>query len=86
MCQNGSQRQPGGDVTVTIRRLYPADRALMGWIFPTDVRDPYAAVEIRPSALPAGRAVYINDTSNPDGYLDLTAGLVRTGPRCTISG
>jgi hypothetical protein len=110
-------KQPGGDVTVTIRqlydpaglqrelradgvpaavtfyghphvscRLYPADRALMGKIFPTDVRDPYAAVEIRPSALPAGAAVYINDTSNAYGYLGLTIGLVRTGPRCTTSG
>jgi hypothetical protein len=109
-------KQPGGDVTVTIRelydpaglqrelradgvpaavtfyghphvscRLYPSDRAMMGKIFPTDVRDPYAAVEIRPSALPAGAAVYINDTSNPYGYLGLTVGLVHTGPRCTGS-
>jgi hypothetical protein len=110
-------KQPGGDVTVTIRelydpaglqrglradgvpaavtfyghphvscRLYPADRALMGRIFPTDARDPYAAVEIRPAALPAGAAVYINDTSNPYGYLGLTIGLVRTGQGCTGSG
>jgi hypothetical protein len=49
------------------------------------VRDPYAAVEIRPSALPPGSAVYINDTSNAYGYLGLTVGLVRTGPRCTTS-
>jgi hypothetical protein len=108
-------KQPGGDVTVTIRELYdpgglqrelradgvpaavtfygshphvscrpyPADRALMRKIFPTDVRDPYAAVEIRPSALPTGAAVYINDTSNPYGYLGLTVGLVYAGQHCT---
>ncbi len=110
-------KQPGGDVTVTIRELYdpgglqrelradgvpaavtfygshphlscrpyPADRALMGKIFPSDARDPYAAVVIRPSALPTGAAVYIDDTSNPDGYLGLTIGLAYTSKRCTGS-
>ena len=66
-------------------RPYPADRALMNKVFPSDARDPYAAVEIRPSALPTGAAVYINDTSNPYGYLGLTVGLVYAGQHCTGS-
>jgi len=45
--------------------------------------NPLAAVVIRPSALPAGAAVYINDSSNSYGYLGLHTGLVRASRQCT---
>ena len=66
-------------------RPYPAGRALLRKIFPADARNPYAAVEIHPSALPPGAAVYLNDTSNSDGYLGLTIGLAYTSKQCTGS-
>jgi hypothetical protein len=111
-------RQPGGDVSVTIRQLYnpaglqrelravgvpavvtfyatqpyppscrpyPASRAVLQKAFPSDRDNPLAAVVIRPSALPAGAAVYINDSSNSYGYIGLHTGLVRASKQCTTS-
>jgi hypothetical protein len=40
---------------------------------------------IRRSALPTGTGMYLNDTSNPYGYLGLSAGLVHASKRCTGS-
>ena len=46
---------------------------------------PLAAVVIRPSALPTGTGVYLNDSSNPYGYIGLETGLVYASKRCTGS-
>jgi len=40
---------------------------------------------IRPSALPTGAGVYINDSSNPYGYVGLETGLVQASKQCTDS-
>jgi hypothetical protein len=64
-------------------RAYPASRALLRRVFPLDPRAPLVAIVIRPSALPAGTAVYLNDTSNRYGYIGLTTGLVHVSKLCT---
>jgi hypothetical protein len=64
-------------------RPYPASRALLSEVFPPGA--PAAAIVIRPSALPPGAGVYIDDTSNPYGYVGLETGLVHASPRCTGS-
>ena len=38
-----------------------------------------------PSALPPGAGVYIDDYSNPYGYVGLQIGLVHTSKQCTGS-
>lgn len=63
---------------------YPASRALLSKVFPLDVRDPSVGVIVRPSALPTGAAVYLND-SNPYGDIRLQMGLVHASKRCTGS-
>ncbi len=111
-------KQPGGDVTVTIRELYDpaglqrelraagvpavvtfyaanryppscqayrAGRGVLSKVFPSDYRDPAVGLMIRPSTLPPGAAVYLNDTSNPYGYIGLQMGLVHASKRCTGS-
>lgn len=111
-------KQPGGDVSVTIRQLYypaglqrklradgvpasvtfdaghpypswcrayPAGRALLRKVFPPHPGAPTAAIVIRPSALPAGTGVYLNDSSNPYGYTGIGLGLVHASKRCTGS-
>jgi hypothetical protein len=75
----------GGRHSPSSCRSYPASRALLADVFPPDPGNPTAAIVIRPSALPAGAGVYIDDTSNPYGYVGLTTGLVHTGKRCTYS-
>jgi DNA-directed RNA polymerase specialized sigma24 family protein len=64
---------------------YPASRATLQKAFPSNRDNPLAAVVIRPSALPAGAAVYINDSSNSYGYIGLHTGLVRASQQCTSS-
>jgi hypothetical protein len=64
---------------------YRAGRSVLSKVFPSDYRDPAAGLMIRPSALPTGAAVYLNDTSNPYGYIGLQMGLVRASKRCTGS-
>jgi hypothetical protein len=54
-------------------------------LFPPDPQAPTAAIVIRPSALPAGVGVYIDDTSNAYGYIGLTTGLVEASKQCTGS-
>ena len=54
-------------------------------VFPPDPGAPLAAVVIRPSALPTGTGVYLNDSSNPYGYIGLETGLVYASERCTGS-
>jgi hypothetical protein len=66
-------------------RAYPAGRALLRKVFPSDPEEPLAAIVISPSALPAGTGVYINDSSNPYGYIGVEAGLVHASKRCTGS-
>jgi hypothetical protein len=66
-------------------RSYRASRALAARIFPPDPQAPTAAIVIRPSALPAGVGVYIDDTSNAYGYIGLTTGLVEASKQCTGS-
>jgi len=66
-------------------RAYPAGRALLREVFPLDPRAPLVAIVIRPSALPAGTGVYLNDTSNRYGYIGLTTGLVHVSKSCTGS-
>ena len=66
-------------------RAYPAGRALLHKVFPSHPGAPTAAIVIRPSALPPGAGVYLNDTSNPYGFIGLETGLVRASPRCTGS-
>ena len=66
-------------------RAYPAARAVLREVFPPHPGAPTAAIVIRPSALPTGTGMYLNDTSNPYGYLGLSAGLVQTSTRCTGS-
>lgn len=66
-------------------RAYPAGRALLRKVFPPDPGAPLAAVVIRPSALPTGTGVYLNDSSNPYGYIGLETGLVYASKRCTGS-
>lgn len=66
-------------------RPYRASRALMSKVFPPPVKPPTAALVIRPSALPAGAGVYIDDLSNPYGYIGLRTGLVHTSQQCTGS-
>jgi len=65
-------------------RPYAAGRGLLGKIFPTPLA-PTAAVVIRPSALPAGVGVYLNDSSNPYGFIGVSLGLVHTSKQCTGS-
>jgi hypothetical protein len=65
-------------------RAYPASRAVLQKVFPPQLA-PTAAIVIRPSALPPGAGVYINDSSNPYGYLGLGAGLVYASKQCTGS-
>jgi hypothetical protein len=66
-------------------RAYPAGRAFVAQVFPPDPGAPAAAITIRPSALPPGAGVYINDSSNPYGYIGIQTGLVRASKRCTGS-
>ena len=66
-------------------RPYPGRRALMAQVFPPDPQAPTAAIVIRPSALPVGAGVYIDDTSNAYGYVGLTTGLVQASKQCTGS-
>ena len=62
-------------------RPYAAGRGLLGKIFPAPL--PPAAVVIRPSALPAGAGVYLNDSSNPYGFIGVSLGLVHASKQCT---
>jgi hypothetical protein len=110
-------RQPGGDVSVTIRELfnpaglqrklradgvparvtfyanhrypscraYPAGEASLKKVFPSPLGAPSAVIVIRPSALPAGAGVYLNDSSNPYGTIGIQLGLVHASRRCTGS-
>ena len=64
-------------------RAYPAARAVLRKVFPPHPGVPTAAIVIRRSALPTGTGMYLNDTSNPYGYLGLSAGLVHASKRCT---
>ncbi len=66
-------------------RGYPAGREVLSEVFPPHPGAPTAAVVIRPSALPPGTGVYINDTSNPYGFVGLETGLVHASQRCTGS-
>ena len=66
-------------------RAYPAGRALLQKVFPPHPGAATTAIVIRPSALPAGAGVYLNDTSNPYGYIGLHLGLVHASKRCTGS-
>lgn len=74
----------GGRRSSSSCRAYPASRALLNEVFPGKPATT-AAIVIRPSALPAGAGVYIDDSSNPYGYVGLTFGLVHAGERCTGS-
>jgi hypothetical protein len=111
-------KQPGGDVSVTVRELfnpaglqrklraegvpasvtfygghryppscraYPASRAVLQRVFPPHPGTPAAVIVIRPSALPAGAGVYLNDSSNPYGYIGIHLALVHASKRCTGS-
>lgn len=66
-------------------RAYPAGRALLAEVFPPHPGAPIAAIVIRPSALPTGAGVYLNDYSNPYGYVGFQTGLVHASKRCTGS-
>ena len=66
-------------------RAYPASRALQLKVFPPHPGAPLAAIVIRPSALPTGAGVYLNDYSNPYGYVGFQTGLVHASKRCTGS-
>jgi hypothetical protein len=66
-------------------QAYPVSQVLMQKIFPLDVRNPAIGVIIRPSALPAGAAVYLNDGRNPYDDIRLQMGLVHASKRCTGS-
>jgi len=66
-------------------RAYPASRAMLSKVFLPHPGAATTVIVIRPSALPAGAGVYLNDTSNPYGYVGLSAGLVRASMRCTGS-
>lgn len=66
-------------------RAYPASRAVLAGVFPPHPGVPTAVVVIRPSALPPGTGVYLDDLSNPYGYLGIQFGLVHASPRCTGS-
>jgi hypothetical protein len=66
-------------------RAYPASRALLNKVFPEHGVPALAAFVVRPSALPTGTGVYLNDYSNPYGYLGMTVGLVHASRRCTGS-
>ncbi|HEY1916716.1 MAG TPA: hypothetical protein VGH27_14175 [Streptosporangiaceae bacterium] len=62
-------------------RPYPAGHAVLRKVFPPATA--LAAIVIHPSALPAGTGVYINDFSNPYGYVGMQTGLVYASERCT---
>lgn len=66
-------------------RAYPASRALLPQVFPPHPGAPTAVIVIRPSALPPGTGVYLNDSSNPYGYIGIQTGLVHASKRCTGS-
>jgi hypothetical protein len=66
-------------------RPYRASRAVLKKVFPSHLA-PTAATVIRPSALPTGAGVHLNDSSNPYGYLGLGAGLVQASKQCTGRG
>jgi hypothetical protein len=66
-------------------RPYRASRALLKEVFPSPLGAPTAAIVIRPSAVPTGTAVYIDDFSNPYGYFGIRLGLVHASKRCTGS-
>lgn len=55
--------------------LQAEDVDVLGKVFPPDRVNSLAAVVIRLSALPAGAAVYISDSSNSYGYLGIHIGL-----------
>lgn len=65
-------------------RTYPAGRALLHKVFPPHPQAP-AAIVIRPSALPTGAGVYLNDSSNPYGVIGIHLALVHASKRCTGS-
>jgi hypothetical protein len=65
-------------------QVYPASQALLSKVFPLDVRDPSVGIMVRPSALPTGAAMYLNDSS-PHGDIRLQMGLVHASKRCTGS-
>lgn len=66
-------------------RAYPASRAVLAGVFPPHPGVPTAVVVIRPSALPPGAGVYVDDLSNPYGYIGIQVGLVRASKQCTGS-
>lgn len=66
-------------------RAYPAGRALLAKVFPRHPASPYTVILIRPSALPPGAGVSIDDLSNPYGYIGLHIGLVHASKQCTGS-
>ncbi len=67
-------------------RPYPASRALLSRVFPwSRLGAPPAVLVIRPSALPTGAGVYLNDSSNPYGYIGLHLRLVQASKGCTGS-
>jgi hypothetical protein len=67
-------------------RPYPASRALQSRVFPwSHLGAPPAVIVIRPSALPTDAGVYLNDSSNPYGYISIQLSLVQASKRCTGS-
>jgi hypothetical protein len=66
-------------------RAYPASRAVLRQVFPPHPGAANDAIVIHPSALPPGAAVYLNDFSNPYGYIGLHLGLVHASQQCTGS-
>jgi hypothetical protein len=67
-------------------RPYRASRPLVSKVFPwSQLGAPPAVIVIRPSALPTGAGVYLNDSSNPYGYVSIEFGLVHASKQCTSS-
>jgi hypothetical protein len=66
-------------------RAYPASRAVLAEVFPPHPGAPAAVVVIHPAALPPGAGVYLDDLSNPYGYIGIQVGLVRASKQCTGS-
>jgi hypothetical protein len=68
-------------------RPYPAGRVgPVNRVFPwSHLGPPPAVIVIRPSALPTGAGVYLNDSSNPYGDISIHFGLVYASKQCTGS-
>jgi hypothetical protein len=64
-------------------RAYRAGRAVLQKVFPPHPGVATDAIVIRPSALPPGTGVYLNDSSNPYGYVGIHLGLVHASKGCT---